>query len=93
MNVAKDMSTSLSAFFHSVTGKDILPYQEQYGADPFTPTLLNVPTGLGKTDAALLPWLHAHATGAPAQPASPSPSPGTTFIIRLPLTSELRTAS
>jgi CRISPR-associated endonuclease/helicase Cas3 len=60
------MSRSLPDFFRSVTGEDILPYQAQYGADPFTPTLLNAPTGLGKTDAVLLPWLHAHASAKPA---------------------------
>lgn len=69
------MSIPLSEFFLSITGKEILPYQVRYGADPFTPTLLNVPTGLGKTDAVLVPWLHTKATGI----SSP-----TRFIFTLP---------
>jgi CRISPR-associated endonuclease/helicase Cas3 len=53
-------------FFLRVTGNSLLPYQERYARNPFCPTLLNVGTGLGKTDAVLMPWLHARATGAPA---------------------------
>ncbi len=38
-------------------GNDPLPYQERLAlADPF-PTLLDVPTGLGKTAASTLAWL------------------------------------
>ena len=60
------MSESYPAFFCRVTNNHLLPYQERYGQDPFSPTLLIVPTGLGKTDAVLLPWLYAHATGRAA---------------------------
>ena len=60
------MSETYSDFFCRVTGNPPLPYQERYAADPFSPTLMIVPTGLGKTDAVLMPWLYARATGARA---------------------------
>ena len=62
------MSKSYPKFFAEVTKKAILPYQDRYGQDPFAPTLLVIPTGLGKTDAVLLPWLYARATGEAAAP-------------------------
>jgi CRISPR-associated endonuclease/helicase Cas3 len=55
------MQESYPEFFRNVTGNDPLPYQERYGRNPFSSTLLVVPTGLGKTDAVLLPWLYAQA--------------------------------
>ncbi len=55
-------------FFRKVTGEDALPYQERYGSDPFLSTLLVIPTGLGKTDAVILPWLYAQACGDPRAP-------------------------
>jgi CRISPR-associated endonuclease/helicase Cas3 len=58
------MPESLAQFFCRVTGKDsIVPYQERYGSDPFVSTLLIIPTGLGKTDAVLVPWLYALVHG------------------------------
>src|SRR5690349_7024198 len=58
------MPESLAQFFCRVTGKDsIVPYQERYGSDPFVSTLMIIPTGLGKTDAVLVPWLYALACG------------------------------
>jgi CRISPR-associated endonuclease/helicase Cas3 len=48
-------------FFFRITGNPVLPYQEEYGNNPFTHTLMIVPTGLGKTDSALMPWLFAKA--------------------------------
>jgi CRISPR-associated endonuclease/helicase Cas3 len=62
------MQESYPEFFRNVTGKDPLPYQERYGRNPFSSTLLVVPTGLGKTDAALLPWLYAQARNDPSVP-------------------------
>ena len=63
------MAKSYSEFFSDVTKTAILPYQDRYGRDPFLPTLLAIPTGLGKTDAALMPWLYARAVGdVAAQP-------------------------
>jgi CRISPR-associated endonuclease/helicase Cas3 len=62
------MVESYSDFFHRVTGRLALPYQQRYGADPFSPTLLTIPTGLGKTDTVLVPYLYAHATHDPAAP-------------------------
>lgn len=61
------MST-LSEFFHSITNNEILPYQERFGADPFSSTFLVVPTGLGKTQAVIVPWLHAIEQGDAAAP-------------------------
>lgn len=55
------MSESLPQFFQRVTGHKILPYQERYGQNPFSPSLLVIPTGLGKTDAVIVPWLYAVA--------------------------------
>src|SRR5215469_12066572 len=62
------MSESYPEIFLRVTGNVILPYQEFYGRDPFSSALLIIPTGLGKTDAVLVPWLYARATGDPATP-------------------------
>lgn len=60
------MEESYGQFFRRITGNEILPYQWRYGNDPFSPTLLVVPTGLGKTDAVLAPWLYAKAYGKTA---------------------------
>jgi CRISPR-associated endonuclease/helicase Cas3 len=62
------MSETLAEFFRRVTGEEVLPYQERYGVDPFRSTLLIIPTGLGKTDAVIVPWLHAIASGSPGTP-------------------------
>lgn len=43
--------------FCDITGYAPLPYQERLHAEPAKWTLLRVPTGLGKTDAALVDWL------------------------------------
>jgi CRISPR-associated endonuclease/helicase Cas3 len=53
------MVESYPEFFRLVTGSEILPYQSRYGRDPFSSQLIIVPTGLGKTDSVLLPWLYA----------------------------------
>jgi CRISPR-associated endonuclease/helicase Cas3 len=57
------MIDSYAQFFRRITDNEILPYQQRYSSDPFSPTLLVVPTGLGKSDAVLLPWLYAKACG------------------------------
>jgi CRISPR-associated endonuclease/helicase Cas3 len=62
------MQISYSEFFRNVTEKDALPYQKRYGRNPFVSTLLVVPTGLGKTDAVLVPWLYARSCGDAAVP-------------------------
>lgn len=56
------MPESSREFFLKITGNKILPYQERYGHNPFTTCLLVVPTGLGKTDTVISPWLYAIAT-------------------------------
>lgn len=62
------MAISYPDFFRKVTGRESLPYQERYGRDPFSSALLIIPTGLGKTDAVLLPWLYALACNDSAAP-------------------------
>jgi CRISPR-associated endonuclease/helicase Cas3 len=50
-------STFEEMFRQATTNAVALPYQERVAlADPF-PTLLDVPTGLGKTAAAILAWV------------------------------------
>jgi CRISPR-associated endonuclease/helicase Cas3 len=66
MNIS--MLESFPQFFGRVTGREILPYQLRYGADPFSNTLLIIPTGLGKTHAVLVPWLYAVANRVPGTP-------------------------
>jgi CRISPR-associated endonuclease/helicase Cas3 len=62
------MREAYAEFFRRVTGNKILPYQHRYGQNPFSPTLLVVPTGLGKTDAVLVPWLFAQLCGEDLAP-------------------------
>jgi CRISPR-associated endonuclease/helicase Cas3 len=62
------MSESYPEFFYRVTKNRLLPYQERYALDPFSRTLLIVPTGLGKSDAVLMPWLYAQAYGDRSAP-------------------------
>lgn len=46
-----------AVFKRATNGNDPLPYQDHLAlTDPF-PTLLDIPTGLGKTAAAILAWL------------------------------------
>lgn len=46
-----------SAFFHRAVGKDAYGYQKELAARAEPPTILRVPTGCGKTAAAVLTWL------------------------------------
>jgi len=62
------MSKSYPDFFLRVTKTPILPYQDRYGQDAFAPALLIIPTGLGKTDAVVMPWLYGRSVGDPAAP-------------------------
>ncbi|HWR52523.1 MAG TPA: DEAD/DEAH box helicase [Bryobacteraceae bacterium] len=62
------MPETLPQFFERVTGKAILPYQARYASEPFTSTLLSVPTGLGKTDTVLIPWLYSVANPGIVRP-------------------------
>ncbi len=52
-----------SEFFKKLTGFTSLPFQERYAANPFSAAVLAVPTGLGKTDTVIAPWLYAHTHG------------------------------
>lgn len=62
------MVESYPEFFFRVTNCPVLPYQERYGLNPFSDTLLIIPTGLGKTDAVLMPWLYARSKHNHAAP-------------------------
>jgi len=48
---------SYSEFFEKATGFAPYPYQSRLAADADLPSLLSIPTGLGKTAATVLAWL------------------------------------
>jgi CRISPR-associated endonuclease/helicase Cas3 len=63
------MNENYREFFCRITAREsILPYQERYAANPFSPTLMIIPTGLGKTDTVLVPWLYRQRYGHPGTP-------------------------
>ena len=45
------------AFFRKATGHDPYPFQKRLAACDRLPELIDIPTGLGKTDAVVLAWL------------------------------------
>lgn len=53
-----------TTFFKTVTGRPPFPYQARLGTEPW-PDLLDVPTGLGKTAAAVVAWLYKRLTNYP----------------------------
>ncbi len=55
-------------FFSGITGHEPFPYQERLGCGPW-PDLLEIPTGLGKTAAVIVAWLHRRLTREPETPA------------------------
>lgn len=55
---------SYPSFFQDLTGRKPFPYQERLGTEPW-PELLDVPTGLGKTAAAVVAWLYKRLQGDP----------------------------
>ena len=63
------MGEPYSEFFLKISTKEVLPYQQRYGDNPFVDTLLVIPTGLGKTNAVIVPWLYAraHKVSAPTR--------------------------
>ena len=50
--------------FRSVAGFEAYPYQQRLGEERW-PTVLDVPTGLGKTAAVVIAWLHKRLEGDP----------------------------
>jgi CRISPR-associated endonuclease/helicase Cas3 len=52
------MTASYSAFFERITGNRALPYQVRLRFAEHPLRILSVPTGLGKTAAVLVDWLH-----------------------------------
>jgi len=60
------MSSSYRDFFRRATGFDPFPYQERLGAGDGLPSLVEAPTGAGKTAGVAVPWLRdrvQHRTG------------------------------
>jgi CRISPR-associated endonuclease/helicase Cas3 len=55
-------------FFSATTGHPPLPYQERFRATSADRIMLKVPTGLGKTDAVLIAWLHRRITEPQSTP-------------------------
>jgi CRISPR-associated endonuclease/helicase Cas3 len=65
-----------SAFFNTITGRKPFPYQARLATEPW-PDLLDVPTGLGKTAAAVVAWLYKRLMK--------DPDTGTRLIFCLPM--------
>lgn len=66
------MTVRFDEFFRQLTrsedapeGRSPFPYQERLATNPW-PTVLDVPTGLGKTAAVVLSWLYKRLSGDPA---------------------------
>ena len=55
-------------FFCAATNNQPYPYQERIAAQPITSRVMRVPTGAGKTAAAILSWLHRFNEGYPDAP-------------------------
>lgn len=65
-------TTSFSEFFEQATGNPPFPYQIRLATEEAIPQLLDVPTGLGKTSAAILAWLwRRRFADVPTQKATP----------------------
>ena len=58
------MSNQFRTFFRAATGFDALPYQVRLALADHFPATLSVPTGLGKTAAAVLSWLWRRSSDA-----------------------------
>lgn len=50
-------SEQFTAFFKKATGFSPYPYQQRWALDAETPSLVSIPTGMGKTAAAILGWV------------------------------------
>jgi len=55
-------------FFARATGNPPYPYQCKLASLPTASRILKVPTGAGKTAAAIIPWLYRFVSGAPDAP-------------------------
>ena len=61
---------TFESWFHNITGQPPYPYQAALASAPELPDLLSVPTGAGKTAAAVLGWLWRRRFGPPELRAS-----------------------
>ena len=66
-STAGGVGIPFDAFFLQATGKPPLPYQRRLATAPW-PDILDIPTGLGKTAAVILAWIHKRALGDPDTP-------------------------
>lgn len=57
----KDLS--FDSLFEKATGNKPYPFQKRLAACEQLPELIDVPTGLGKTDAIVLSWLKGRLPG------------------------------
>ena len=48
---------TFEAFFKEATGHDPYPFQKKLATCEQLPELIDIPTGLGKTDAIILAWI------------------------------------
>jgi CRISPR-associated endonuclease/helicase Cas3 len=55
------------SFFRTLTGVDPYPYQRRFAKGAW-PEIVDVPTGLGKTAAVVVAWLHRRLQGDPETP-------------------------
>jgi CRISPR-associated endonuclease/helicase Cas3 len=53
-----------ASFFEKGTGFSVFPYQRKLGEEPVRSRLIHVPTGAGKTAAAIVAWLWRPSQGA-----------------------------
>jgi len=52
-----DEDVGFDAFFKKATDHDPYPFQKRLALGELLPELIDVPTGMGKTDAVVLAWL------------------------------------
>jgi len=57
--------SDFDSWFRRITGNERFPYQHRLATAPALPYLLDVPTGAGKTAAAILAWLWCRRYAAP----------------------------
>jgi CRISPR-associated endonuclease/helicase Cas3 len=64
--------TDFAEWFRSITGNDPFPYQVQLATQSDLPSLVDIPTGAGKTAAIVLGWLwRRHCAPSPIPQATP----------------------
>ncbi len=67
--LAKGALVTFDFFFRQATRNTPYPYQERLASEPIQSLLISVPTGAGKTAAAILAWLYRRQVDRDAQTA------------------------